>query len=300
MNLELLEKIISSNIQPYSKEFHRVFHGRGNFYSGFENITVDSIDSILFLSIFKPIDYESSLVNLLENYCKKGFFDTFIVQKRYEKKSEVICGELGENIFALENDLKFKLNLLDNQNIGFFPDMKNGRKFVKKISQDKKVLNLFSYTCSLGVAAMAADAKEVVNVDMAKSALNTGRENHRLNSQNMSKVHFLPYNILKSWSKIRKYSPYDLIIIDPPSFQKGSFSIQKDYQKIIKKIEELTNKRAIVIACINDPFIKIEFLIELFTMYASSFHFVRRVKNHRSFPTNDSQSDLKCLVFKNY
>ncbi len=109
--------------------------------------------------------------------------------------------------------------------------MKKGRQFVYENAKDKKVLNLFSYTCSFSVCASKGEAKEIVNIDMAKNALNTGRLNHQKNNLDTKNVKFLPHNILKSWGKIKKSGPYDIIIIDPPSFQKGSFAATKDYEK---------------------------------------------------------------------
>ena len=74
------------------------------------------------------------------------------------------------------------LNLQSNQNNGYFPDMKNGREYITKISKDKIVLNLFSYTCAFSIAALKGEARSVSNIDMSKSALTTGRENHHLNN----------------------------------------------------------------------------------------------------------------------
>ena len=83
-------------------------------------------------------------------------------------------------------------------------------------------------TCSptpaaFSVAAMAGGATQVVNLDMARAALSRGRDNHRLNQHDLSQVVFLGHDLFKSWGKVAKYGPYDLIIIDPPSFQRGSF-----------------------------------------------------------------------------
>lgn len=82
--------------------------------------------------------------------------------------------------------------------------MKIGREYISSICNDKNVLNLFSYTCAFSVVAINAKAKQVVNVDMAKGALTTGRENHHINNLDTKKVKFMPYDILKSWNRIKK------------------------------------------------------------------------------------------------
>ena len=56
--------------------------------------------------------------------------------------------------------------------------MKNTREYLSKISKNKKVLNLFSYTCGFSMYARRGGAKEVINIDMNKSVLITGQKNH--------------------------------------------------------------------------------------------------------------------------
>ena len=299
MKIEDLKFLISENLKEKSEEFKRVFHGRGNFYEAYSFLTVDSIDKILFATFFEENIEEVNIINILKKIAYERDFETFIVQRRYLNKApnEIIFGTLKENLFTLENALKYSINF-SNKNIGIFPDMKIGREFLKGISKDKNVLNLFSYTCAFSVAALAGNAKQVVNVDMAKAALSTGRVNHHLNNQDTKKVKFLPYNILKSWSRIKKFAPYDIIVIDPPSFQKGSFAATSDYKKIVKRLDQLASKDCIVLSCLNAPELDTSFMKELFKENASEFKYEKRLKNLDNFPTNNEEKTLKNLVFK--
>lgn len=133
---------------------------------------------------------------------------------------------------------------------------------------------------------------------MSKGALNTGRENHRTNNLDTKNVKFLPYNILKSWSRIKKYAPYDIIIIDPPSFQKGSFAASKDYEKIIRRLKELASEDCIVLSCLNAPELDTTFIKNLFEENASEFEFVKRLDNLDTFPSNNEEKSLKNMIFK--
>ena len=288
MTIKDLEEIITFNLRDKNEELKRVFHGRGNFYEGFNYLTIDSIDNILFACFFEKVEDETSIIKSLENIANDFSYKTFIIQKRYLPKApcEVIFGKNEDNLFVLENTLKYSINF-SNRNIGIFPDMKIGREYIKSISKDKNVLNLFSYTCAFSVCSIAGGAKQVINVDMAKGALSTGRLNHNINNQDTKKVKFLPYNILKSWSRIRKNAPYDIIIIDPPSFQKGSFAATKDYEKIVKKLNELASENAIVLSCLNAPELDTNFIKKLFEKNAAEFKYVRRLDNLESFPTNN-------------
>ncbi len=298
INLEKLKEIILKNLENKTIEIKRVFHGRGNFYDDFEYLTVDSLGDILFATFFEESENEEKIIDILDEIALLKGFETFIVQKKYksENLNEAIRGGIPSFAIAIENGLKYKINFF-NKNIGIFLDMKNGREYLSSICKDKNVLNLFSYTCAFSVCAINAGASKVVNVDMAKGALTTGRENHHLNNLDTKKVKFMPYDILKSWSRIKKEAPYDIIIIDPPSFQKGSFAATKDYEKIIKRLDELASENCIVISCLNAPELDTNFIKNIFSEFAKDFIFEKRLENLDTFVAINDEKSLKNLVF---
>lgn len=301
MNLDDLHQLLMANAHNINAEYTRLFHGRGNTYEGYRFLSVDSVDRVLFAVLFDADDEEEAIVEMLRTfYQKEGKWEALVVQKRYLERSPstVVEGELSQECYAIENGLKYHVNFLNAQNIGFFPDMKTGRSFVRTHAKGKNILNLFSYTCSFSVAAVAGDAAMVVNVDMNKNVLSLGRENHRLNGLDTQKVQFMPYNILKSWSRIRKAGPYDLIIIDPPSFQKGSFAATSDYEKIIRRLHEFAAEKCTVLAALNAPELDTGFLKTLFRENAPDFKYVERLENPQNFPTQDEERSLKNLIFK--
>ena len=298
MKIENLKKLIQNNLENKTFEIKRVFHGRGNFYEDFNYLTVDSLNEILFATFFEESSDENEIIEALEDIANAYNYKTFIVQKKYKKDelNEAIIGEIPPFYIVVENGLKYKINFF-NKNIGIFLDMKIGREYISSISKDKNVLNLFSYTCAFSVVAINAKAKQVVNVDMAKGALTTGRENHHLNNLDTKKVKFMPYDILKSWNRIKKEGPYDIIIIDPPSFQKGSFAATKDYEKIIKKLPELASENCIVLSCLNAPELDSDFIKQKFEEFAPTFKFEKRLENLKEFITNNEEKSLKNLIF---
>ncbi|MCG3673885.1 class I SAM-dependent methyltransferase [Aliarcobacter butzleri] len=299
MKIENLKKLIQNNLANKTFEIKRVFHGRGNFYKDFNYLTVDSLNEILFATFFEESSDENEIIKALKDIANAYNYKTFIVQKKYKKDelNEAIIGEIPPFYIVVENGLKYKINFF-NKNIGIFLDMKIGREYISSISKDKNVLNLFSYTCAFSVVAINAKAKQVVNVDMAKGALTTGRENHHLNNLDTKKVKFMPYDILKSWNRIKKEGPYDIIIIDPPSFQKGSFAATKDYEKIIKKLPELASENCIVLSCLNAPELDSDFIKQKFEEFAPTFRFEKRLENLKEFITNNEEKSLKNLIFK--
>ncbi|MGB3751132.1 MAG: class I SAM-dependent methyltransferase [Arcobacteraceae bacterium] len=298
-----LQTHLEKNAEDLTDQFKRLFHGRGALYGEqWKFLTIDSIDNILSIAFYFSIEkaLEDELLEMLQQFIKNTRHNTLILQRRYLANSptEVLFGELQENIFAIENKLKIKLNLHSNQNNGYFPDMKNGREYISSIAKEKKVLNLFSYTCAFSIFAINAGASEVVNMDMAKNALNTGRQNHHINNLDTKKVKFYPHNILKSFSRLKKDGPFDIIIIDPPTLQKGSFEATKDYDKIIKRLDTFSTSDAIVLACLNSPDLDENFIIDIFKQYALNFKFVKRLENLEEFRSLDESRSLKNLVFQ--
>ena len=283
-------------------EFKRLFHGRGGLYEGWKHLTIDSINTILSVALYFETSNEEeiNLINMLMTFISTSRHESIVLQRRYLRgsPSEIIVGKLEEPLHVEENGMKIKLNLLSNRNSGYFPDMKNGRTFVRENAKDKNVLNLFSYTCAFSIAAKLGGATKVSNIDMSKGALTTGRQNHQLNGIDTTGVAFAPYNILKSFSRIKKKGPYDLIIIDPPTFQKGSFEATKDYQKLIGKLPQIASEDCLLLACLNSPDLDADFIKELVKKLAPSFEFSHRLPNVEEFRSLDEQRSLKNLVFK--
>lgn len=304
--LDIFFKRIKEQLPVCEGEMRRLFHGRGQTFQGLEQITADWVGKQLIVTLFKPVEDE------FNQALKLGLTELFAsdvwqsaggigigLQHRYQYGApfETIAGEIKENTIGIENGLKYQLVLGKNQNMGIFLDMRLGRQWVQERSQGKRVLNLFAYTCGFSVAAKAGGADQVVNVDMAKGALSRGRDNHRLNEHDMSDVTFMGYDIFRSWGKITKYGPYDLVIIDPPSFQKGSFALTKDYKRILRKLPTLLNEGGEVFACVNSPVVSEDFLIDSMAEEAPELRFVERLANPEEFADVDEQASLKVMIF---
>jgi 23S rRNA (cytosine1962-C5)-methyltransferase len=101
------------------------------------------------------------------------------------------------------------------------------------------------------VAAIAGGAQSVLNVDMSSAALNVGRENHRLNQQELTKVRFEKLNIFNSFSRFKKRGPFDLLVCDPPTLQKGSVDIVRDYPKILRRLNQFMAPNAMLVLVIG-------------------------------------------------
>ena len=279
--------MIKLNDNNLNEEFKRIYHGRG-LGGEYKSVTIDSIDNILFVQFFE--DEKEEIIEYLKEYIKTSRHNILLSKHRPSNTLKAIVGEVPKDAVAIENGLKFKLNFY-NQNIGYFGDTKNVRMYVESIAKDKKILNLFSYTCGFSLYAKRGEAHKIINMDMSKSAIAIGMQNHSINGFDMKNILFWPHNILKSFSKIKKNAPYDLIIIDPPTYQ-TNFIAKNDYLKIIKRLDSFSNENTIVIACLNSPDYDSEFLKNLVEQN-SNFKFKEIIKN----PIEYQNGSLKSLVF---
>lgn len=272
----------------------RIFHGRGGLTPGLEHVVVDSFPPTLLITLYKETDL-SSLKSFLDLP-----YDNILIQKRYLQRPEleVVKGSLPQNPQAHELGCHYQLKFGTTQNIGFFLDMKPGREWLMRNAKDKRVLNLFAYTCSLSVAALKGEAEMVVNVDMAKGALAIGKENHLLNGIDSHRVKYLAYDILNSWNNIARNGPYDIVVIDPPTNQGDSFKVERDYAKILRRMNSMTNPQAELMVCLNSPYLDFSFLKNLLNEHAPEFQVTEVIQSgfhdFEAFP----EKALKILICK--
>ena len=280
-------------------ECQRLFHGRGHAYPGLEHVNLDWLAPVLLITLYREVDNDwlKALAQDLKN--KVSQCKTVLVQYRCRKlaPTEIILGEEIEHTQVQELGLSYHISFGKAQNSGLFLDMRNGREWALNNAKDKKVLNLFSYTCAFSVAAIAGGAAQVVNVDLSKASLTKGRENHRLNNHLMDKVKFEAVDIFKSYGRLKKYGPYDLLICDPPSFQKGSVNIERDYSKIIRRIPQLITPGGQLMLCLNSPDLDDEFLKTEVVRECPECEFQSKIEPPRVFKEAHQGKGLKVLLF---
>lgn len=278
----------------------RLFHGRGHTYPELSHVNVDWFLPVVLITLYQEVD--EAWLNEQVTVIKQLIPNCQSIQVQYRSRkfapSEVLWGEDITELSAQEHGLKYHISLGKAQNSGLFLDMGNGRDWVKNHSEGRNVLNLFAYTCAFSVAAIAGGARQVVNIDMSKSSLSKGRENHKLNKQDASKVKYEGVDIFKSYNRLKKNGPYDLLICDPPSFQKGSVNIERDYKKIIKRLPELMANNSDVVLCLNSPDLSEDFLLAEVARECPQCQFQYRINNPKVFVEAEAGKGLKVLYFR--
>lgn len=154
---------------------------------------------------------------------------------------EVIYGKEDFNSrIDCEEDIKYIVKPKGFPKTGFFIDNRKIRKYILHNSKGKTILNLCSYTCSIGAAAIIGNAAKVVNVDKEEKYLNLGKEIYERNSLDYEEDDFVNESIKKFFEQNK--NKYDIIILDLPELAKIPCNFKK-----IKELYKNYNKKAISI-----------------------------------------------------
>ncbi|WP_437881597.1 class I SAM-dependent rRNA methyltransferase [Pseudomonas sp. LRF_L74] len=151
-----------------------------------------------------------------------------------------------------------------------FLDLRQARGWVKANSRGKSVLNLFAYTCGVGLCAAAGGASEVVNLDFAEGNLAVGRENIALNpSLSMQFIQSDYFPAIRQFADLPitarrgqrlphyprlEARQFDLVFLDPPAWAKSAFGtvdLLRDYQSLLKPAILATANDGVLACCNN-------------------------------------------------
>ncbi len=127
-----------------------------------------------------------------------------------------------------ENDLLFTVDLEKGHKTGFYLDQRENRLVVRKLARDRQVLDCFCYTGGFTVNALNGGAQSVLSVDSSQEALETCRENMRLNhlpAENHSVMEGDVFQVLRKFRDEGR--SFDMIILDPPKFAPTAAQVER-------------------------------------------------------------------------
>ena len=285
----------------------RVFHGRGGLYPGCEQWSLDAFPPVWVLTSFQPVGDEvlATLHAALSARWRQLAPEAplnWVFQCRHEGHTEtrLMAGSVPDPHVVSEDGTRYRVHVQKGQNHGLFLDMAEGRRWVRGQAAARpggRVLNLFAYTCAFSVVALQAGAGQVVNVDMSRGALVIGQQNHPLNGV-VAGASFLAHDLFSSWGKVIRAGPYGLVIVDPPSYQKGSFVATKDYARLMRRLPDLLSPGGHALLCLNAPELGTEFLQDQMQALAPELHFEQRLPNPPAFADVSAERALKVLVYR--
>ena len=235
----------------------RLFNQEGD---GFGGLTVDLYGDYVVFSWYNSYVYQ------IRKVISEAFRQVFPeVLGTYEKirfkgldyESAHVYGQEAPDFFTvLENGVLYQVFMNDGLMTGIFLDQHEVRgSLVDGLAMGKSLLNMFSYTAAFSVAAAMGGASQTTSVDLAKRSRELSQAHFQANGISTDDHRFVVMDVFEYFKYAkRKGLTYDVIVLDPPSFarnKKQTFSVAKDYHKLISQSLEILNPGGIIIASTN-------------------------------------------------
>ena len=235
----------------------RLFNQEGD---GFGGLTVDLYGDYAVFSWYNSYVYQ------IRKVISEAFRQVFPeVLGTYEKirfkgldyESAHVYGQEAPEFFTvLENGVLYQVFMNDGLMTGIFLDQHEVRgSLVDGLAMGKSLLNMFSYTAAFSVAAAMGGSSQTTSVDLAKRSRELSEAHFQANGISTDNHRFVVMDVFEYFKYAkRKGLTYDMIVLDPPSFarnKKQTFSVAKDYHKLISQSLEILNPGGIIIASTN-------------------------------------------------
>ncbi len=224
---------------------YRLFHGA---VEGRPGLTLDRYGDVLLLQSFRE-PLERGELEQVRGLSRRPVFYNHRGRGGWQDARP----EAGEEHIGRELGVRFALRFRHRgQDPWLFLDFRAGRRWIRGCAAGARVLNLFAYTCGVGLAAMAGGAAEVWNVDFARSALAAGRRSAQLNGVDerfktiradviptVRQLAGLPIKGRGARRPYARFQPrrFDRIVLDPPTWARSPFGAVdpvRDYAGLFK------------------------------------------------------------------
>lgn len=238
----------------------RVFNAEGDGVGG---LSIDYFDGFYLITWYSEgiYKFKDDILDALKSVVTyKGIYQKrrFNLKGQYlEKDDDFVSGKRAdEPVIIKENGVKFAVYLDDGAMVGVFLDQRDVREAIyKRYSKGKTMLNTFSYTGAFSVFASLGGAVKTTSVDLANRSRKKTQEQFRINNIAIENQDIIVEDVFNYFKyAVRKKIKFDLVVIDPPSFarsKKQTFSVAKDYVKLLKEAIEITNDDGVIVASTN-------------------------------------------------
>ncbi|MDO6562113.1 class I SAM-dependent methyltransferase [Amphritea sp. 1_MG-2023] len=313
-------------LEAENSDCYRLFHGVNE---GFPGLTVDRYGPQLLIQTFHESitdeqvsaiqqQVEASLGCTLE--CVYNDRSSANSRRRDDFKVDHWQG------VAHELGIRYRVKAKhEGQDPLLFLDMRAGRRWIQQHAAGKSVLNLFSYTCGVGVVAAAAGAKRVLNVDFSTRSLDIGRQNAQLNALDAAQISFFQSDFFTAAKQLaglpikqrvgrgRKPKPFpridaeqfDLVFLDPPRWAKSAFGtvdLIRDYPSVLKPALLATRPGGQLVCANNVASVGYDEWLDILHRCALKagrpINQVTRLEPEADFPSPDGQFPLKLVVLQ--
>ena len=152
-------------------------------------------------------------------------------------------------------ELSFEISPMGFKHMGIFPEQAANWNFAHDIlvkeQRELNILNLFAYTGGATIACARAGAN-VCHVDAQKNIINMAKRNADLSGLGGANIRYIADDCLKFVSReIRRGKKYDAVILDPPSYGRGSngemWKIEDDLFELLKMIRDVLSDNPVFV-----------------------------------------------------
>jgi len=306
-----LQKDEKINTAFFAKKIKTAIHNRENFYrdktttafrvfngegDGIGGLTIDYFEGFYLLTWYS-IGIYAFKDRILEALKKQVEYKGIYQKKRFDSKgqylddeADFICGDKApEPLIIKENSVNFAIYLDDGPMVGVFLDQREVRKSIRDTyASNKTLLNTFSYTGAFSVFASIGGASKTTSVDLAKRSRSKTQEQFTINNIDLNKQEIIVEDVFHYFKyAVKKGKLFDIVVLDPPSFarnKKQTFSVAKDYVKLLKEAIEITNKNGVVIASTNYANLSIDKFKAFVALAFEELECKYKIEKHFSLP----------------
>ena len=320
---ELLPRLHAEQTDAY-----RLFHGS---VEGHPGLTIDRYGDLLLVQCFHSPLAADTLAAVQSFYSTRLPGLTLVYNDRSQANSRIGNPLPPDQLEAAmmpremhEMGVTYRIaGRHAGQDPWLFLDLRAARRRVMQEAPGKSLLNLFAYTCGVGVAAAKAGARFVVNVDFADSSIMIGKENARLNDLPLRQrfVKCDAFAAMRQYAGIGqpervrgKVMPpfpkldaltFDLVFLDPPRYAKSAFGVVdlvNDYASVFKPALLCTSAGGTLICTNNVADVQRDaWLDQLQRSAAKAGRPIREMEwimPEADFPSCDGQPPLKIALLR--
>jgi 23S rRNA (cytosine1962-C5)-methyltransferase len=240
---------------------YRLFNGNGDA-DGAVGVAVDRFADVAVIHADSAALLERWVPELREDLADVGTAYAKVHPRRASRLTAAQVRELApvaprwgtpvDDLLVVEHDVQYVVRPAAGLSVGLFLDMREVRFWLRQAAPGHSVLNLFAYTCSLGVSATLGGARRVLNLDLSRNFLEWGKANYRANGLGVDERDFV-YGDAFDWLGrfARRDTRFDLVIVDPPSFSSTPFAVQRDYARLVGSAARVVAPAGILLAATN-------------------------------------------------
>jgi 23S rRNA (cytosine1962-C5)-methyltransferase len=257
-----LDKAIEARASLFDARHESAFRLFNGFTEGNHNLVIDLYASTLVTHNYADDPTQGKLIvqeaqRFLLNklaWLRAGIMKTRNGKTQEERRGQLLFGEKPDTKIK-EYGVSYSIDLTVNQDASFYLDTRNLRKWLIENVKGRTVLNMFAYTGSLGVAALAGGASRVIQHDLNRQFLNVAKTSYVLNGFPIHKPDFVAADFFTLVGKFKRTNEtFDCVLMDPPFFSttsQGKVDLVNESARLINKVRPLINAGGQLIAINN-------------------------------------------------